>query len=331
VLESLRRKPVAVSFSGGRDSSAVLAIATHVARRERLPDPVPVTLRYPGVAGADESGWQEAVVRHLGLQEWQQVTVPPGQLSFVGPVASRVLAANGLLWPPNSHLHDPLCAAVPGAALLTGFNGDRLFDAWRWRHVVPTLGRRAPDLRRLAGVGLRVAPTAVWARRERRRGTAPPWLDDVGRRQHARLSVEKVREPLLWSARLSWLAGRRETALVTEALNAVGAPYGVEVRHPLMDVRSLAGLARSGARRGWADRTSALSDLVGDLLPAAVVSRRSKAYFDEAVWTGVSAEHWQPTPALTDEARLSTRLREQPWDGRLAMPLLAARGVSLRS
>jgi asparagine synthase (glutamine-hydrolysing) len=34
MVRALHRPPCVVSFSGGRDSSAVLALATHVARRE---------------------------------------------------------------------------------------------------------------------------------------------------------------------------------------------------------------------------------------------------------------------------------------------------------
>src|SRR5215212_1324990 len=45
VLPALTQPPCLVSFSGGRDSSSVLAAATRAARREGLPAPVPVTLR----------------------------------------------------------------------------------------------------------------------------------------------------------------------------------------------------------------------------------------------------------------------------------------------
>src|SRR5690606_42164979 len=46
---ALRRPPCYVSFSGGRDSSAVLSVATGVARRGGLADPVPLTGAYTGV------------------------------------------------------------------------------------------------------------------------------------------------------------------------------------------------------------------------------------------------------------------------------------------
>jgi asparagine synthase (glutamine-hydrolysing) len=43
VRNALQRPPCGVAFSGGRDSSLVLAVATHVARRDGLPDPLPIT------------------------------------------------------------------------------------------------------------------------------------------------------------------------------------------------------------------------------------------------------------------------------------------------
>src|SRR5687768_3761316 len=69
-LPALERGRCCVSFSGGRDSSIVLATATRVARREGLPLPLPVTNRFPLAGHTDESHWQELVVRHLGLDDW---------------------------------------------------------------------------------------------------------------------------------------------------------------------------------------------------------------------------------------------------------------------
>ena len=54
MLRALRRPPCLVSFSGGLDSSALLAVATAVARREGLDDPVPATLVVPGSPESDE-------------------------------------------------------------------------------------------------------------------------------------------------------------------------------------------------------------------------------------------------------------------------------------
>jgi asparagine synthase (glutamine-hydrolysing) len=90
ILPALRHGPCLVSFSGGRDSSAVLAAAVAVARREGLPEPVPVTLRAPHAPRADESAWQERVVGHLGLGDWVRLDAGD-ELDAVGPHARRAL------------------------------------------------------------------------------------------------------------------------------------------------------------------------------------------------------------------------------------------------
>ena len=66
ILPALARPPCLVSFSGGRDSSSVLAAATRAAAREGLDPPVPVTLRLRDAPMSDEAEWQELVVRDLG-------------------------------------------------------------------------------------------------------------------------------------------------------------------------------------------------------------------------------------------------------------------------
>ena len=55
IRNALLRPPCGVAFSGGRDSSAVLAIATHVARRDGLSEPVPITRVFPAIAESDEA------------------------------------------------------------------------------------------------------------------------------------------------------------------------------------------------------------------------------------------------------------------------------------
>ena len=47
ILPALRRPPCLVSFSGGRDSSIVLAVAASAARRQGLSLPIPVTRAFP--------------------------------------------------------------------------------------------------------------------------------------------------------------------------------------------------------------------------------------------------------------------------------------------
>ncbi|HWC25368.1 MAG TPA: asparagine synthase-related protein, partial [Solirubrobacteraceae bacterium] len=127
VLAALRRPPCVVSFSGGRDSSLVLAAAARVARRERLPPPIPATNRFPDAPETDETDWQEQVVAHLGLSDWERLEFTD-ELDAVGPYARRMLRAHGLLWPFNVHFHLPLLERARGGSLLTGLGGDQLFE-----------------------------------------------------------------------------------------------------------------------------------------------------------------------------------------------------------
>ncbi|HEV2369924.1 MAG TPA: hypothetical protein VGR90_08600, partial [Acidimicrobiales bacterium] len=86
ILPALLRRPCVVAFSGGRDSSAVLAAAVNLARRLGLDEPVALSRSYPRAPAADETTWQEMLVRHLGLAEW--VTVESDDLDLLGPVGA---------------------------------------------------------------------------------------------------------------------------------------------------------------------------------------------------------------------------------------------------
>src|SRR5215471_5458274 len=100
MVAALSRPPCVVSFSGGRDSSLVLALAVDVARREGLSLPVPVTVRTAGDADAEELSWQESVVRHLGLDDWDRVAIGE-ELECIGTEAGQILLRHGVLWPAN--------------------------------------------------------------------------------------------------------------------------------------------------------------------------------------------------------------------------------------
>ena len=276
LLGLLAERPVTVAFSGGRDSSAVLALATHVARREGLPDPVPLTLRFPGVADAEESTWQDHVVAHLGLIDWERIALTD-ELDVLGPLATGNVLRHGVEWPVNVHFHDPLLARSAGAVLLTGVDGDGLLNGGRWRNVT---GRGLHHARTtLAGV----APRRLHARRSLRAGSIPAWLTPAAQREVALADAALKREPRRWDRRLAWYRGRRHLDVCLRAFDRHAADHGAAIAHPLAEPLFLAGLARSGGRDGWPDRTAALAALVSDLLPDALVRRPTKARFTAAV------------------------------------------------
>jgi asparagine synthase (glutamine-hydrolysing) len=282
ILPALRRGPCLVSFSGGRDSSAVLAAATALARREGLPLPVPATLRAPDAAASDEARWQERVVAHLGIDDWVRIEIRD-ELDVLGPHARRLLRAHGLLWPCNVHFHLPLLELARGGSLLTGVGGDELFSAaaaTTWRRRV--FGYAPPPLRR-----------AVLARRD---PVDFPWLTPAARRAAtAARAAEAATEPRGVRARMAWMRGLRYLEL---ALSAVGEVAGdVQLAHPLFDAGLWSAVA---ARGGFPDRTAGMTALFGDLLPADVLARGSKAHFDEVFFNRHSrafAHDWDGTGA----------------------------------
>ncbi len=319
MLPALQRGPCVVSFSGGRDSSAILALATRLARREGLAVPVPVTLRFPEAPAADESAWQEQVVRHLGLIEWERVEVTD-ELDLVGPVAGVVLRRHGLLWPPNTHFHQPILDRARGGAVLTGIDGDGLFASWRWARPARIVrGRLRPQSSDLPRMLLASAPTTLRGAVERRR---PPialrWLSARGQADLDEVRAEeRASEPARWDRWIDWYARRRSLRMVIEGLRLLAGDVDVLPVHPFADPRFLGTLARDRRWGGIGDRTRAMELLCGDLLPQEVVQRGSKAGLDvpfwnrhsrafARAWDGDGAGELVDARALRDEWRSAT-------------------------
>ncbi|PZF85491.1 asparagine synthase-related protein [Jiangella anatolica] len=335
IRPALLRGPCFVSFSGGRDSSAVLAVATALARRDGLPDPVPVTEVYPGVADADESEWQRLVVGHLKLTEWVRLPVS-GESDLLGDGARASLLRRGVVWPPPFHVKDPLFATVAGGSMLTGEGGDEVIGP---RRVTPVnllvRLRRRPRPILLAAVGSSLRPAVLRRAAVRRQMAADdqqPWLRaDVARAHRRLLAADEAAEPLAWGRSIWWVRHRRAVDAVLTNYAALGAEHDVRVGHPLLDERFLAALAGFGGRWGFAGRTDLMRVLFADLLPEAVLSRASKASFDRAylgeptrefarTWDGSGVDTTLVDPDVLRSAWLSDRpstlsgtLLQQAW------------------
>ncbi|HEX8085995.1 MAG TPA: asparagine synthase-related protein [Solirubrobacteraceae bacterium] len=329
VLPSLERTPCVVSFSGGRDSSVVLAAAVRAARRHGVPLPVPVSFVFPHAPRTVETEWQERVVRHLGLDDWVRVDRPE-ELDYLGPAARTMLRRHGVVFPANAFWHSLVLEHAGGGALLTGAGGDELFGAWRWRRAADVLARRErPRPRDAAHVALALAPPGA-RRLVRRRGSALelPWLRPAARRAVDRAYARRrAAEPLSWPRRVAWLGRLRYVALQQRTVGALAADAGATAAHPFFHPRLLAAVAAAGGRHGFGDRTAALRALFGDLLPADVLARPTKAVFS-AVWQGAAtrrfAEEWDGTgvdPELVDVERLRELWRGSRSDARTSLLL----------
>ncbi len=289
VLPALRRPPCLVSFSGGVDSSVVLALAAHVARREGLPPPIPATHRFPGVMEADETAWQEQIVAHVGLDDWLRFEWSD-ELDVVGPVAQRLLRRHGPLVPFNGHFQLPFVERAAGGALLTGVGGDELFAPLHRATAAHLLRRhRAPRPRDLPALAFGLAPRRLRAQVvARRRGFSRyGWIRPAARRRLARAyAAWEVREPLRWDRALTeWWWPSRALQCNLAGKQALGAAADVLVGSPLAAPEVLAACAASGGAIGLGSRARALAGIVGDLLPPELLARRSKASFDGAFWT----------------------------------------------
>ncbi|WP_141711666.1 asparagine synthase-related protein [Jiangella alba] len=283
---ALLRAPCFVSFSGGRDSSAILAAATALARREGHADPVPVTEIYPDVPDADEADWQRLVVEHLGLTEWVRLPIR-GESDLLGDGARTSLLRRGVLWPPPFHVKDRLFETVTGGSILTGEGGDEVIGPRRTTPVTLLVRkRRRPRPELLAATAAALAPGPVRAFRVRRQmsGDAQqPWLRPAVARRHRRLlAADEGSEPLAWDRSLWWVRHRRAVDAVIANYSALGAEFDVAVGHPLLDTGFLAALTRFGGRWGFAGRTALMRILFADVLPDEILRRSSKASFDRA-------------------------------------------------
>ncbi|HEY2437667.1 MAG TPA: asparagine synthase-related protein [Solirubrobacteraceae bacterium] len=323
VLRALRRPPCLVSFSGGRDSSLVLAIATDVARRHGLPLPVPATNRFPGRPETDESGWQELVVAHLGIADWVRLDWGD-ELDIVGPYARLALRRHGVLAPFNSHFHLPLIQLARGGSMLTGIGGDELLSpVSREAAAAVLMRRRLPGRTELPALALALAPrplrTAVIARRRRVFRTFG-WLTSTARRRIALAYASwESRDPLRWDVALrSWWWRSRALQCNRAGKAALGRAEDVQMLHPLCEPEVLATAARAWGRSGPAGRQAALVVLGGESLPDALRARRDKAWFDRVFWgehAHRAARTWTGQgvdPALVNPAGLRREWSRDP-------------------
>jgi hypothetical protein len=335
VTEALVGGPCLVLFSGGRDSTVVLSAAVAAARRHGLPLPVAVTERYPGVHDADETGWQQAVVEALGLDEWVRLDGSEAA-DLLGPVATSSLQRLGLRWPPLAHTRGWVVrralglpasgsieaggrASAGGArslvTVLDGEGGDELLMARRLAPMVRALGGHVGGRRGAGQLARGLAPR--WLRRidlarALRSASPAPWLRaEAAREFHADLVVDLVAEPLAWADSVRWWPTQRSVAWGMATLDEVTVAAGARPLHPLLHPAVVDAVADAGGRRGFADRAAASATLWPEHLPAGLLARTSKATFGRVVFgphTRAFAEGWRGggvEPALVDGERLA--------------------------
>lgn len=285
-LLTLAKGRCVVGFSGGRDSSALLAVLLRVARRDGFDDPVAVTARWPGAADTDETAWQEHVAGELGVRAWE-IVAPGTDVELLGELATGLLRRHGLLWPPPLAGLVPMAEVAAGGVLVTGEGGDNVLGGWKmgpvWEQV-----RRGRNLRRLwrsvVDVGL---PGALRRRRALSRADChQDWLTEPARRAYLATSAaeEVAFAPGSWPAYLARVHAERSVGLMLHSLSVLCGERGGTYAAPLLAPTFLAALARAGGRLGLGDRTAAMHAVFGADLSPTVTSRVSKATFGSVFW-----------------------------------------------
>jgi hypothetical protein len=299
VLPALTRPPAVVAFSGGVDSSLVLAAATSAARAHGVADPIAVTLRFPSATWAGEGEWQEPVIASLGLADWERLELDD-DLDLLGDLATGVLDRHPLYYPANAHSMVPIAHLAAGGTLVTGVGGDDVLRDWRWRHraamlrQLSTPGARLTGVRRRSGtVALGSLPAPLRRRvlgvrqgrslRDPSRGEYR-WLRADGRRVLEAGLADWEDQPVRWGEFVSWVDRRRTTMSYRTTLAAIADDSGAAVCSPLIDHGFLGALAAAGGRIGYPDRAAAVAAIAGDRLPERTASRATKATFDEVFW-----------------------------------------------
>jgi hypothetical protein len=318
IERTLGNGPPAVAFSGGRDSSLLLAVTTLVCRRAGLEPPLPITLYTPSpLAEADEHAWQKLVLDHLEIPDWIRIPVD-GELDLIGPYARRHLLRDGLLFPANAHSIVPLLEAADQRCLIVGVGGDELLSPQQWRSVHDLLGgRRRPEHRDLVRLAAGVLPRTI-------RGMARPasadsfeemkWLRPATRSRLARAATRGFEEPVLWRTAVRDAAACRGVVLPAMAWERLAQASGQKILAPLLDPGFVGALARAGGRCGWGTRTATMKALARDLLPADVVGRQSKAYFNRVFFAEESrafAAAWSGTGI--DEKLVDPEMLRREW------------------
>ena len=286
LLRALRRPPCLISFSGGRDSTALLGVAVRLARREGLPLPVPSSQQFPRDHEADEREWQELVVRELGIDEWHRVVVTD-DFDLIGPVARDMWRRHGFVWPPGVHVALPGIDEARGGSFVTGDPGDDLFLGWPWHEAADVLYRRhGLTPRRLVHTARALAPPPFkrwWS--ARRNPWTPDWLLPASRseaeRQWHRVSAAA---PLRYDRFVEWMGRQRAYSRSLQNLAALARAGDVATFHPFFDLSFRRALGAWAGPTGPGTRTHAMRALFSGIAPDAVLERTTKGHSSNVLW-----------------------------------------------
>jgi len=327
--QSVRRRmrsagPVAVSVSGGVDSSAIFCVAQTLCQSDQAGSPTPIGVSYTSSDGTpfDEKAFLVDIERRHGVEIKRFENLPGGSLDGsregIWQVEAPFLGGN---W---SGMHAFLTGVRQHGArvLLTGHWGDqflsddaylvdlciggRLREAWRHLHARGRwLGIEDPGYlkkRLFKRLVSHTAPAAMLSALRRTRNgfrrapvTASWYAKDFRRRTLGQRPVRRTsRANVTAHAGSMYCTARsRYHALCMEWNNKVAASRGLEIAFPFLD-RDLIGflmalpgtmVSCNGVPKG------VLREALRGVLPRTISQRTSKADFTSLVNEGMARDH----------------------------------------
>lgn len=330
----LESPPCLIGFSGGLDSSLVLAVAVAVSRRECLDPPIPVTLCFPSAPESDEEYWQRLVIDHLKLDDWIRITLG-SELDLVGPVAAGLLLRHGVVWPPMLYRTIPVLEKAKGGTLLTGEGGDNVFGAARITALTRILRGDAPSTDQVARQLAKAMMPRLTRWRRKALGRPPratvPWLTQSASRAYQAMRDRRDDAmPFSWNNFVRAFPQERAVQLALQHNQPlIAAELRAKVSHPLLEGRFIEALSKAGGLFGYTSRSQALSILFPGLLPQPLYERTTKARFDGTAFNAHSREfvlNWRGLgldPDLVDANALRTEW-QKPFPNSASFGLLQA-------
>jgi asparagine synthetase B (glutamine-hydrolysing) len=316
IVREVDHSPVYVQFSGGCDSSLVLAAAVEACRRTDHTPPIPVTLRYPNLPETDESDYQDLVVGHLGLTEWRIHQEPDG-FDLLAPAAIEGLRRFGLVWPapPLAMLHF-YRSHEPGL-WLNGEGGDEslgprriggLFNAWN--------AARRKQGRAVAGnLANTFAPQSVRERRIRIYDHVDlGWLSPDLQAEY--LGVARrywTWQPLRPSRYAERYLELPAVQLARHNIAAIGGLAGHKVCMPLMSPDVVHVVTDCSTSQDVRSRTRVLRRHATEHLPSEIVNRRDKRFMGPVFFNSATREFARRWDGRTSYVEIRASWLKEEW------------------
>jgi len=324
VRRRMRRSgPIAVSVSGGLDSSSIFCTAQTLRRRapREMPDVIGFSCGAPCGSPADESAFLAEIERRYGVQIHRVFNLPSG---FIDGSARAIWHTEAPLLDGQWARTHALLAAVHDSGcrvLLTGHWGDQvtfddgyLLDLWRraawreaWTHATEHprwLGIADPRFskrRLMRSIVREYLPDAIVPTLRRVRNFARPargplaWYTNGFRQRASAVAAAPTRGRRVraHAHSLAQEVTSRYHVLCMEWNGDIAAMHGLEMAFPFLD-RDLIEfvIATPGEVLTWQGVPKAiLRSAMDDVLPDSIAQRRSKADFTDVVNDGVALDY----------------------------------------